>query len=354
MRQIGIDYRMAEHSGIGTYVKNLTACLDEKKLSASLRVKLYGGEEFSAPIYSISEQVKYPALLGECDLWHAPHYNVPFFKGKSKLCVTVHDLIHWIFRKEYFNSLQSFYARTMLKRTVKISDRIITVSEHTKGDLIRHFNADPEKVSVIYEGVDTKFFDHSAADAAVLKKYGIAESYFLYVGNLKPHKQVDKLVRIFRSLRREGKIKSDLVIVGKKDRRYGKSHQMLENLKSGEGLHYLNFIADPELISLYNKSLALVHPSRYEGFGLTLLEAMASGTAVLASRAASIPEIVGDAAYLFDPDSNEELAQGMILAENDFDYRCKLIRLGSERVRLFSWQKMADQTLDVYKEILSL
>lgn len=354
MRQIGIDCRMAEHSGIGTYVKNLTACLNEEKLSSALRVKLYGNEEFSAPIYSISEQVQYPALLRECDLWHAPHYNIPFFKGKSKVCVTVHDLIHWIFRKEYFNSLQGFYARTMLKRTVMIADRIITVSEHTKGDLVRFFNADPGKISVIYEGVDAKFFDHSAADAGVLKKHGIAENYFLYVGNLKPHKQVDKLIRVFRALRKEGKIKSDLVIVGKKDRRYGKSHKMLEDLKSGEGLHYLNFIADPELISLYNKSLALVHPSRYEGFGLTLLEAMAAGTAVLASRAASIPEIVGDAAYLFNPDSEKELAQGMIQAESRDEFRLKLVRLGSERVRKFSWQQMADQTLDIYREMLSL
>lgn len=360
----GIDARMLHSSGIGTYVRGLLEGLSSMNVPLG-EFCLFGPETqsfsafqnapFNAKIYSVAEQFRYPGIVSQCGLWHSPHYNVPVLKGKTRLVTTVHDLIHWIFRKDFFTPLQAFYAGFMLRRAVTGSHRIITVSNHTKEDLVRCFDADPQKISVIHEGVSSQFraLHDPLKVQRVREKYGLPETFFLYVGNLKPHKNVQWLLRVFREGRDNKKIGSALVIVGKKDKAYRPEFNELAALQSGGGVYYLPSVDGEDLLSLYNAALALVHPSLYEGFGLTLLEAMACGLPVVACRAASIPEIAGEAAYLIEPGESEALLEAMQKMEADSALRHALILKGHHRASLFSWRQMAQKTFEVYQQVLN-
>ena len=365
--RIGIDCRMIRHTGIGTYLRGLLASMNRRGILRKKDIALFGPREleerfpdaqhylFEAPIYSPREQVQYPLHLQRCRLWHAPHYNVPFLRSGAVVVATVHDLIHWIFRREYFSPAQAFYARVMLTRAVSSSGQVICVSENTRQDLILDFRAKPEKLTVIAEAVDPEFGppDTRAAVDAVLEKHRLREPYFLFVGSLKPHKNVLWLLRVFRRLRVEKKIRTRLVLAGRKDRRYDETHQELASLISDPDVTWLDRVEDGDLASLYAGALALVHPSRYEGFGLTLLEAMACGTPVLAVRTSSIPEVTGDAAFLLPDFKDEALAEALVRLEQDTDLREDLRLKGRARVMDFSWDKAADVTLEVYEKGLA-
>ena len=357
---IGLDVRMLQNSGIGTYLRGLL--LGFQSLGQDKVPALFGGDQkpfgFNAPIYSIQEQLQYPALLGQCRLWHAPHYNVPLWKGKTKLVVTIHDIIHWIFRKQFFTPVQAAYAGFMLRRAVASADHIITVSHHTKKDLIEYFHADPEKITSIPLGMDSGLREMTEGELApafekLRVKYSLPEFFFLYVGLMKPHKNVLWLVRIFRKLKAEGKVQAALVLVGKKDKRYPKEQEELETLVSNEDVIHLPSVAYDELQVLYNQALALIHPSLYEGFGLTPLEAMACGTPVITTRAASIPEVVGDAAIQIETETEKPLWDAIIRMEQDPQLRESLRQKGLERAKLFCWKETARQTAEVYEQAQS-
>lgn len=355
-----VDARMLGHSGIGTYLQGLLREYErvpffQKRslglaLSSSLFSKVNGSAKlfsFDSPIYSLKEQVRYPFRVEKCRIWHAPHYNIPLWKGGARLVVTVHDLIHWIFRREFYSPLQGLYARFFFEKVTRLADRIIAVSHQTRDDLIQFFGASPEKIRVIYEGVSPEFFESWSEEEKrkLIQKYQLPERFFLYVGLLKPHKNVKFLVEVFLKLRREGKIHSHLVIVGKKDRNF--------SIKTGEGLHYLPQVESrKELAGFYALARALVHPSFYEGFGLTCLEAMAAGTPVIASNVASLPEVVGEAGYYIDPYSEESFQQAIREVEENDTLCRELSEKGKLRARQFSWSKAARETTQVYEELL--
>ncbi len=361
---IGLDARMVRHTGIGTYVRGLLGGFDRKTLPAV--PVLFGPQEllsgypafsrnsFTAPIYSLREQWNYPRLLKTCGLWHAPHYNVPFFKGQTRLVVTIHDLIHWIYRGKFFSPAQALYARTMLGRAVKTADHILTVSENTRRDLIRHFNADAAKITITPEAADARFkpCEDSIRIEAFKQSLGLPDNYFLVVGSLKPHKNVLWLVRLYRELYKDGKVKAELVLAGRKDKKYPAGYEELAALESGQGIRLVSELHEDDLLTLYHGALALLHPSLYEGFGLTLLEAMASGTPVAAFRTASIPEVTGDAALLAEPGDAAGFAQMISHLEREAALREDLKQRGLVRASRFSWQKMAAQTAAVYRKLL--
>lgn len=362
--RIGIDARMMKHSGIGTYLRGLVSGLSDLKAPRD-EFRLFGPEgteppifpvsSFDAKIYSLTEQFQYPARLSQCELWHSPHYNIPLINGKTRLVVTIHDLIHWIFRSSFFTPLQALYAGFMLRHAVDRADRIITVSHKTKEDLMTYFQAPADKISVIYEGVSDRFRtekDPQKADA-IRQKYGLPESFFLYVGLLKPHKNVHGLLHAFRTAKKREALGAGLVIVGKKDRRYAPEFKELAELKTGGGVHYIPYAEGDDLAALYHAALALVHPSLYEGFGLTLLEAMACGLPVIASRAASLPEIAGEAAYWMEPGEEESMIGAMKKVESEPVLRKDLILKGHARVQQFSWKQTAAETMAVYQEVLN-
>lgn len=365
--RIAVDCRMVQFSGIGTYVRGLLGGMTNLELPADYSLTLMGihGKSkgvpenwkrgpFNSSIYSVTEQLEYPFRLAGFDLWHSPHYNVPVFPRKAKLVTTIHDLIHWIFRKDFFTPLQALYAGRMLKAAVEKSDHIITVSQKTADDLMEHFQAKPEKISVIYEGVSPRFRENWEPERqeALRQKYHLSEQFFLYVGLIKPHKNVLSLIRLFRELKKEGKIDASLVLVGKKDRRYPKNQAELASLTSDADVIHIPYVESHELPLFYAQALALVHPSLYEGFGLTLLEAMACGTPVVACRAASIPEVVGDAGWLVEPHATGEMKEALMQIEKSPELRKDFRWKGLEQVKKFSWTETARQTLQVYEKVL--
>jgi glycosyltransferase involved in cell wall biosynthesis len=368
--RIGLDSRMIRHTGIGTYLRGLVSGFASADIPNRSKPALFGPKDlpaqypgfqanpFTAPIYSIGEQLSYPFQLGKCALWHAPHYNVPLVKGKTKLVVTIHDIIHWIFRKQFLSPLQELYAGTMMRRALSLADHIISVSHHTKKDLVEHFRADPKKITVIHEGARQECRElppHELTEkfAALKEKYGLPDDLFLYVGLMKPHKNVLWLIRLFRKLRLAKKLRSTLVLVGRKDKKYPRGYEELQGLGTFAGVIHIPEIGGDELITLYNQALALVHPSLYEGFGLTVLEAMKCGTPVITSKAASLPEVAGDAAILVDPTSDEELAGALMEVESSVETRNLLRTRGLGRAALFNWRETARQTVQVYEGVLA-
>ncbi|OQA55211.1 MAG: Glycogen synthase [Candidatus Omnitrophica bacterium ADurb.Bin277] len=366
---VGLDVRMIRHSGIGTYLRGLLEGFRSAGIREPHRPALFGpagvaddysdftSRRLTPPIYSISEQAAYLSAVSQCRLWHAPHYNVPVLKGKARLVVTIHDIIHWIFRDRFLNPVQAAYAGFMLNRAVGISDRIIAVSENTKNDLIEHFKAPADKITVIYEGVGNAYRmmppeELSARFKRLSEKYRLPENFFLYVGLMKPHKNVLWLVELFRRLKASGRLKSSLVLVGRKDKKYPKEFEGLRDLQTDGDVIHIPAIEFPELLVLYNRAVALVHPSLYEGFGLTVLEAMKCGTPVITTKAASLAEVAGGAAVLVNPSDPSEMSEALIGIESDVRTRDILRAQGLERVKKFQWEDTARQTAEVYRRVL--
>ena len=356
--RIGLDIRMLQNSGIGTYLRGLLSGLGTLGLDKDLALFGPPPHGFSAPIYSVREQLQYPEQLKQCRLWHAPHYNIPLWKGTTKLVVTIHDIIHWVFRKQFLSPLQTAYAGFMLRKAITSASQIIAVSHHTKKDLVDYFHAPEQKITVIHEGVDETYRELPPGELQpafekIRAKYKVPEDFFLYVGLIKPHKNVLMLVHLFRKLKKQGKVRASLVLIGRKDKTYPPGYEELGTLRSEDGVFYLPMIDPHELTTFYNQALALVHPSLYEGFGLTLLEAMSFGTPVLTTNSSSIPEVVGDAALRVDATDEIAMMDALIRLDQDTEFRETLRQKGFERIKIFSWKETARKTAEVYDKVLA-
>lgn len=357
--RIGIDVRMANYSGIGRYIRGTVLALQNcpvswnyllfgKKESQASFPTAYQFIQTSVPIYSLTEQGIIPLLASQCDCLHVPHYNAPLF-WRKKLVVTIHDLIHLRFSNHLPLASARLYARTLLPLVARRADAIIAVSEYTKKDLITTLGLKPDKIVVIHHGIDLNFLtqDKQSRD-------GIQEPYFIYVGLIKAHKNLGVLLEAFSNLRRKLKDKRlRLCLIGRPDLKQEIVRNWMEKIKEDSGIIHKERVSEDELKPLYRNSVALVFPSLYEGFGFPLLEAMASRIPIIASMAASIPEVVGaDAALYFDPRSPSELETCLerILASEEL--RSKLIQAAQKRLPLFDWETSARKTVRVYESVL--
>ena len=363
---ITIDARMLESSGIGTYLRHLLESLAAMENEYSFRVigrqeELFAGLprgkfQFVAarsPIYSLSEQWEIARLARPCQLLHSPHYNAPLLY-RGKLVVTIHDLIHLTDPAFKKTPASRFYARPMFHLVARRADRLIADSEFTKQQIVEHLGVAPQKVVVIYLGVSDRFhpLDPEQACRRASSVLGLERPYLLFVGNLKPHKNVRTLIRAFALLCSQRDFNRHLVILG--DDRKWKAALVDEcaKLGIGERVLFAPHLPGEELPWVYAAADVLVMPSLIEGFGFPVLEAMACGTPVVCSRAASLPEVAGDAAEYFDPASAEDLAAALQRVLGSSQLRETLRAKGLERARLFSWRECARRTLDVYRSVL--
>lgn len=317
MIDLCIDARMAYCSGIGTYIRELVPFLKEE-----FRVILLVDELdrewctdceqilFNVPIYSVEEQVKFPFAIPKCSLFWSPHYNIPLLPIRAETrIVTIHDVCHLVFG----SFVEKMYARFVLNKALK-SDRVITVSQFSKQEIRNQFGFD--ETVVIPIGVDKKRFSPKDVCQEVRKKYQLPQKYVLFVGSRKRHKNLEQLQKIGLK---------DLVIVG-------------------PGIKHVE--AD-DLPILYSMAEVFVFPSLYEGFGLPPLEAMSCGCPTACSRAASIPEVCGDASIYFDPMNLEEMAQAIQRARKG-----ELIEKGFERAKRFDWRKTAEKHMRLFEEVV--
>lgn len=284
------------------------------------------------------------------DLLHAP-VNVISMGVRVPQVVTVHDLAFHHYPEQY-PGMKQRYLRTMTRASVRRATLVIAVSEATRQDIIRIHDVDPERVVVVPNGVDDFMRPLPETEVAAFREQqNLPEHFFLFLGTLQPRKNVEGLVRAFASVSMG--VDWPLVIAGAKGWQYEQIFRLVEELGLTSRVRFAGHVPGEHLPLWYNAATMLVYPSRYEGFGLPLLEAMACGTAVIGSTASSLPEVVGDAGLLVDPDDIPGLAESMLRLASDSELRQQLEQRGLERSTSFTWQETARLTAGVYHRALA-
>lgn len=293
----------------------------------------------------------------QIDLFHATDNRGVPISHTCKVIATIYDLIPVLFPKHYFNSFKALDLRYNYYRQLKAARKsamIITISECSKRDIIRILHVPEEKIKVIYLAVDERFrpIKNKRILERVKAKYNVNRPFALYIGGFDYRKNVERLIRSFYLFSQQSTEDIQLVIGGALGSEMAlKLKQLISSLNLREKIILPGFIADADLPVIYNTAEFFIFPSLYEGFGLPVLEAMACGTPVICSNTSSLPEVAGDAAILVNPYDEEEIAQTMKRVLTDPDLREKMKRKGLERVKLFSWEQTAKETLKVYQQV---
>lgn len=340
-----------EYTGIGNYTRQLlfamhtlgyseieaihgTVCMDKHNFMTKVVSGLHR-------IYV--EQMKIPYILknNKVALYHnTQNLGMPM----CKICpfiVTIHDIVPLIYPRQYLPSaIERFVYEYALEISIKQADYIITDSNFSKDELIKHTKVNPEKVKVIYLGYNNHLVElkNIYGKVQICQKYGITKPYIMTIGGTEYRKNIPRLIEVFQCQKMQD---FQLVIVGRKDHKY-----VCPNIISTGQIH------ENDLAGLYNYADVFVFPSFYEGFGLPVLEAMSIGTPVLTSRASSLPEVGGDAAVYFDPFDIYDIRQQLCSVLFDEDLKKDMVQNGYVQIQKFSWDKCARQTIDVYKKVL--
>ena len=369
---LDISAGLAQGAGIGRYARELAIALDElqggpdltlfhnrqplDKLPASLsrlsRVVIPLNNKLWRAL--VLTGARLPEMWGNaiahCDLFHGTDSLVPRIKLPTVL--TIHDLSTTLY-PQHHTLLHRMYARVSLPGMARDAAAVITDSVATRLDLIEHLHLPPDKVHVIYLGVDHGLFyprNHVHAQQEVLQSLNIKPPYILAVGTLEPRKNLASFLRAYASLPAD---RPHAVLVGA--RGWGESplFNLVKELGLEESVHFTGYVADTMLPTLYSGAEFFVYPSIYEGFGLPILEAMACGAPVITSNVSSMPEVTGDAGLLVDPMSIDsiKLAMQELLVNNDL--KTTLRTAGPLRAAQFTWERTARQTIEVYQGIQS-
>jgi glycosyltransferase involved in cell wall biosynthesis len=367
MAHIAIDVRKYFDFGIGSYIRNLISALPE--LGSNHTYSLLAAPDDLQRIVCPKNWLKRPTrykrysvgelvLLGRqarslgADILHEPHYTLPTgLKGRS--VVTIHDLIH-LKMPQFFSPAQRLYARTVIGHAVRHAGAVIVDSQKTKDDILDTFHVKEQDVEVVHLGIRPMF--RKLEDRTLVERFklaaGLTQPYVLYVGNVKPHKNIPTLLSAFAQVRTQ-RDDLELVFVGGSCKQERSLWEQAQRLGIMEAIRDLQHISDEELICAYNGAEVLVLPSFYEGFGYPPLEAMACGTPSVVSSGGSLPEVVGTASLIVDPSRPEELAEAILSVVRDPEMKRDLIAKGRINVQRFSWRATAGKTLEIYEKVLS-
>ncbi|HZM53143.1 MAG TPA: glycosyltransferase family 1 protein, partial [Vicinamibacteria bacterium] len=309
--------------------------------------------------YRLQEHVSIPFKLRRLgvDLLHSPHYVLPLL-CRRRAVVTIHDCIHLLFPEYLPNGMALTYAHRMMGHAIAHSSLVFTVSEASRRDILRFYpSADPERVQVVPNAIDAAILEHPGDEemGRVKERYQIRGRFVLYAGNIKPHKNLERLIDAFGRLKqRPGYDDLKLLIIGDEINKYGSLRRRVEGAGVRHEVRFFGFVPDSTLAALYRMAAVFAFPSLYEGFGLPPLEAMASGTPVVTSRISSLPEVVGDAAVLVDPYSVEDIANGLDRVLSDAVLRAAMVERGHARVAQFSWERSVRAIHSGYMRVLGV
>jgi len=327
--------------------------------------------KLDCPWYGWREQLVMPFYLWreKLDLIHFPHFNVPILTP-GRFVVTIHDLILTNFptvrattRRRLMYYLKNIAYRAVIYFALVRSQKIITVSNFTKEDIINNFGVRSEKILVIYEGVANlakgmdSLFVAKLDSREILDQYRIPENFLLYVGNAYPHKNLEKLLKVFSRLHIQ-RPDLRLVLVGRSDYFYERiksvaaSLNLWQEANHNSAVIFPGYVPDAQLEVFYQAARAYVFPSLYEGFGLPPLEAMAQGCPVISSDRASLKEILGEAAIYFNPEDEDDMLSSINDILNNSEKRHDLIEQGKKQSKKYHWWDCARETLTVYENIL--
>jgi alpha-1,3-rhamnosyl/mannosyltransferase len=376
---IGIDGRYIQDHfpGIGRYTYNLTRALaqvapdevfvilhnpallntryDLASLARFPNIELV---RINVPTFSWTEQLRLPLVIGHLslDICHSPYYIKPYWLPCPSV-VTIYDLISKLF-PQY---LPSPWARLIFEFATRLAlwsaHRVITTSQAARNDLIALYHVAPEKIAVTPMAADERFQPLNKREIEPARhKYGLPEQYVLYLGINKPHKNLVRLIEAWSLVIGHWDLGLDrwpLVIAGHWDPRYPQARRKAAALGLEDSVIFLGDVAEADLPALYSGAELFVFPSLYEGFGLPPLEAMACGVPVLCSKTSSLPEIMGEAALTFDPLDVAEMAAKIGEALRDGALREEMREKGLRQAAKFSWERTAQETLEVYREVTS-
>ncbi len=370
MIRLCVDARMVNNSGIGVYTRKY---IDFLLADNTINVGLIGKEnelvpyfglpqrwhliEADIPIYSVQEQVKLPLLIPACDLFWSPHYNIPLLpiKAKKRL-VTIPDVFHLA----HLGSLtiaQRMYAKLVTNAAAWQSDKILTISTFSEREIVRYTGIKEDKIKTIYLGLDRRLFRYIADEhiqQRVREQYQLPKRYILFVGNVKPNKNLRALINAFAKL--AGTIPDVyLLIAGKKDGFITGDSTLFAQIEQNDVLKkrivFSGYVANEDLPVLYSMASVFAFPSLYEGFGFPPLEAMACQCPVVASDRASIPEICGDAAFYVNPTNINDLADGIQRVLTDSSCRKQLVEAGIRKVHQYDWLHSQQQFMQEVQQL---
>lgn len=306
--------------------------------------KLFYKNKFKNYLYTlINFFLAVPKIIfGQYDLFHPTYYETYFlpFMGKKKYVVTVFDFVHEKLSSRYPKLSQGVQSKK--RKLLQKAAHIIAISENTKKDLVDIYHIDPEKVSVVHLGNSLPQWDKK-------KKLDLPDNYLLFVGQRWLYKNFTSLVQAMRELSSQYP-HLHLVCAGGGKFTH-KEMKMLKKLKLEKITHHITFSNDRDLSEIYARSTLFVYPSLYEGFGIPILEAFSAGTPIAISKASCFPEVAGNAAIYFNPESSHSVALAIQKILDDEKLRDELIKAGKKRLKLYSWQKTTQETAKVYKNI---
>ena len=369
MIKIVLDARMINHSGIGTYIKcvisallndyDLTLIIEEQRIIDQTWLNKVKIVECTAPIYSFREQIRLPLEIPPCEIFLSPHYNIPLLPVKAKKrIVIIHDVNHLVFFKQ-LSLIQKRYAKLFLKRATSISDTVITVSNFSEGEIRKYIGKIDKNIYVLYYGIDDSLMreQHQPEEPnRIRSKYNLPDKYILYVGSAKPHKNFNVLLKAFNLLLKDFPDQK-LVVVGLSKIQVNQSNFLesivLKNKKLLTSLIFTDYVSDSDLQLIYKHAKFLVFPSYYEGFGLPPLEAMINYCPVVASNAASIPEVCGNAALYFDPQNELELYKKMKIFLLELNLRNDFIQKGTENLARFKMESFKSKLNRIIEDTLT-
>ena len=364
--RIGIDARMAYYTqaGIGQYIRRLIEglakingqeeliLLQSRKDEVLIHHDRFRRRPLWTPSHHRLEQWLLPLeiVVAGLDVLHSPDFIPPFYRN-CRSVITIHDLAFLLY--PHFLTRDSARYYSQIDQAVRRADHIIAVSESTKRDTVGLLGVSEKKITVIHEAANPLFqpVEDTEALRLVRDKYGLPEAFILFVSTIEPRKNLPTLLRALRLLLdRHGPL-AKLAVVGKRGWLFEEVFATVEDLNLEQDVLFLGRVPLHDLVLLYNAASLHVHPSYYEGFGLPPLEAMACGTPTIVSNVASLPEVVGDAGLLVDPDdvAGWVAALGQVLA--DPHLRQEMREKGFQQARCFSPKRMARESLDVYRRV---
>ena len=373
--KIAIDIRRITEFGVGTYTRNIIRALT--RLDRENEYFLLGSpekakemddlpENFSSIEVASPETAKgffqcHSVLAGlGCDLVHVPHLFWLPHHYPCPYVITVHDVLDHMYRARNGSGLKRSLHFQLTRRVLRNSARIFAVSTFTKNEIQKLFGIEPRRIEVIYNAIDARFLTGHASDAdrqMLAERYQIAYPFLLYAGRISPHKNLVRIIEAFAALKAE-LAKQDqfpdlkLIIIGDELSKHPDLRRTVVRAGVQNDVRFLGFVPIDVLRVFYDVAKVFVFPSLYEGFGLPPLEAMAHGTPVLTSNTSSIPEVVGNAAVLVNPENLFEMMRALQRVLCDQALRERLRHAGYEQVKKFSWDYSVSDILAGYREVL--
>jgi len=303
---------------------------------------------------------KYLIFNNQLDVFFTPTHYLPFITRCPKVCA-IHDLGYLNFSGQ-FKKFDFWQLKYWTAISLYVSKYIITFSEFTKKDIVRHYPFARKKVKIVYHGYDNIKFTTKISEKHVrqiTKKYRISKSYILFLSTLKPSKNIEGLLNSFKILKEEGRLSVNgivndyqLVIAGKKGWMFEKIFEKVKDLRLEKDVIFTDYVEEDDKPALFTGARLFILPSFWEGFGMDVLNSLACGTPVVVSNVASLPEVAGKAGIYIDPNDTGSIAEGIgkVLALNDVEYS-RLVQVGLRQVVNFSWEKSARETLNVLTKV---